>query len=338
MTVPQTIQDIEQLIQDKVEESLHFEYKAADALQNTDGKKSEIAKDVSAMANADGGVIIYGISEYTELNKKHLPEKISAINRMACSKEWLENVIHSNISPKIEGLLITPISLENEKEVIYVVEIPKSFTAHQNTRDFKYYRRYNFSAVPMHAHEISDIMNRAKNPEIELYISIVKTTKTKTIEEYGEQTYEDPLGALKRAYKKVTTISYKLEITPYNAGNIFAKYINYFAFIPLDIVEEPNDYKSLDKDYIQIFGDNTIRDIVDYVHNPLGGGYPKYGPSRYDPILPGRFGSTKTIKLVNNSIFDDRYIFWNIYADNARKRESHIKLSDIEMIEKHIEV
>ena len=41
-------------------ERLDREYKAAGALANTDGKKTEIGKDVSAMANSAGGVIIYG--------------------------------------------------------------------------------------------------------------------------------------------------------------------------------------------------------------------------------------------------------------------------------------
>ena len=44
-----------------VEESLSLEYKAADALERTDRKREQITKDVSAMANSDGGIMIYGL-------------------------------------------------------------------------------------------------------------------------------------------------------------------------------------------------------------------------------------------------------------------------------------
>ena len=58
-----TKQKLDQMIADKVEESLAVEYKRADALAKTDGKKADITKDVSAFANSSGGVLIYGIAE-----------------------------------------------------------------------------------------------------------------------------------------------------------------------------------------------------------------------------------------------------------------------------------
>ena len=54
---------VQQYIDDGIEESLNLDYKAAGALAKTDGKKKEITKDVSAMANSDGGIIIYGVTE-----------------------------------------------------------------------------------------------------------------------------------------------------------------------------------------------------------------------------------------------------------------------------------
>ena len=88
-----------------VEEGQQLEYKAADALKRTDGGMNEITKDVSAMANSAGGILIYGMKEYSDPTNKHLPEKIDPIDRTQFSKEWLEHVI-SNIEPKMTGLLI----------------------------------------------------------------------------------------------------------------------------------------------------------------------------------------------------------------------------------------
>lgn len=58
-----SIEIIESLIANEVEENIHLDYKASGALGKKDEKKSEIVKDVSAFANSDGGIIIYGLTE-----------------------------------------------------------------------------------------------------------------------------------------------------------------------------------------------------------------------------------------------------------------------------------
>jgi hypothetical protein len=163
MTVEWNEAALQQYIDDQTEETLTLEYKGADALEKTDWKKKEITKDVSAMANSTGGLIIYGISEYKDSAKKHLPEALSPINRRGISKEWLEQVIN-NIRPHIDDLLIHPVPLiSGADDVAYVVEIPQSSTAHQAT-DKKYYKRFNFLSEPMEDYEIRDILNRQNAP------------------------------------------------------------------------------------------------------------------------------------------------------------------------------
>ncbi|WP_228414811.1 hypothetical protein [Chryseobacterium sp. G0201] len=62
-----------------------------------------------------------------------LIEKIDPIDANDYSKEWLEQVINSTISPTIPNIIITPIQVgtKEENKVVYIVEIPKSNTAHQ---------------------------------------------------------------------------------------------------------------------------------------------------------------------------------------------------------------
>ena len=129
-----------QYINDGIEESLNLDYKAAAALNKTEEKKKQITKDVSAMANSDGGIIIYGISEFQDIAHSHLPEKLDPTDRAVISKEWIEQVI-SNIRPKID-VKIYPVNLTSgANDVAYVVDIPQSYTAHQAT-DKKYYKRF----------------------------------------------------------------------------------------------------------------------------------------------------------------------------------------------------
>jgi Putative DNA-binding domain len=169
VNAPWDIARLNLMISSKIEENASLEYKAAGAFNDTDKKKrdvrTEITKDVSAMANSSGGIIIYGMAECKDDAKRHLPERIDPITRSQFSKEWLEHVI-SNIEPRIASLLIIPIEIPtNPDHVVYIVQIPKSTTAHQ-ALDLKYYRRYNFEAVAMSDSEIRDVMNRQQFPTL----------------------------------------------------------------------------------------------------------------------------------------------------------------------------
>jgi hypothetical protein len=158
---------LNEYIQDGIEEGHTLEYKAAKSLARSNKERDEITKDVSAMANASGGTIIYGIAEFNEENKKHLPEKLDPIDRTVFSKEWLEHII-GNIQPRIPNLLIHPINLSSgPNDVAYVVEVPSGSTAHQST-SLKYYRRYNFECLSMKDYEIRDVMNRFTTPDAEV--------------------------------------------------------------------------------------------------------------------------------------------------------------------------
>jgi hypothetical protein len=337
---PKTKTELEKLIADKIEESFNLEYKGADALQNTDGKKKEIAKDVSSFANSAGGVIIYGIKEFDELEKRHLPERITPLNRTQISKEWLEQVINSNISPKIENLIIYPVILDVVDEVVYIVEIPKSNTAHQNTSDKRYYRRYNFEAVSMLDYEIRDIMNRTKHPSIEMGFLIEKRIFKKKENSFFPKLHS-PTNLLDMMKEEISKLpeyktEFKLKIFPVNKGSIYVMYINYYVKLPVNILSniEHGSFNKINDDYVEYYGENTYRDVVDVQGSSYTGYFSKYGPSRFDPVLPGLNGRSEKLKLKDEPILDDREISWTVYADNSQPKSGKIKLTEIPLIEK----
>jgi hypothetical protein len=331
----QTKAELEKLIADKIEESFNLEYKGTDALQNTDGKKKEIAKDISSFANSAGGVIIYGIKEFDEQEKRHLPESITPINRIQISKEWLEQVINSNISPKIEDLKIYPVTINNINEVVYIIEIPKSNTAHQNTIDKRYYRRCNFESVPMLDYEIKDVMNRVKHPVIEIGFDIQKRTyKVKEKSFLPKPLSTNLLDMLKEEIPKYKT-EFTLKVFPVNKGSIYAMYINYYVKLPINILSniEHGGFKKINDDCVEYYGENIYRDVVDVQGNSLTGYFSKYGPSRFDPVLPGLKGRSEKLRLIDEPILDDREISWTVYADNALPKTGKIKLREIPITE-----
>jgi len=171
-TTTWTYEKLSDLISAQIEESLSLEYKASSALDRDKSPQHEITKDVSAFANSAGGVLVYGIREHRDKAQRHLPEAIDPIERKKAPKEWLEHIIQ-NIRPRIDGIIIRPISIPDAPEmVVYVVEIPQSGTAHQ-ALDCKYYRRFNFEAVPMVDYEIRDVMARQQHPVVDISLSLL---------------------------------------------------------------------------------------------------------------------------------------------------------------------
>lgn len=166
---------LQSYIDNFVEESLTLDYKAAASIALTDGKKKEITKDVSAMANSAGGILIYGLKEYTQPGREHLAESIDPIDRNLLSKEWLEQVINT-IRPRINSVVVYPIALNSApNHVAYAVDIAQSTTAHQAS-DYRYYKRFNFLSQPMQDYEIRDVMNRLTVPDAGVQFSYELTT------------------------------------------------------------------------------------------------------------------------------------------------------------------
>ena len=50
--------DLIELVKQQADESSELDFKESDALQQTDGKRRELGKDVSALANSAGGTLI----------------------------------------------------------------------------------------------------------------------------------------------------------------------------------------------------------------------------------------------------------------------------------------
>jgi hypothetical protein len=148
---------LDSLIVNKIRESLHLDYKDKLDLEFTEKNKVKISINVSAFANSDGGRIIYGMSE-----DNGFPTGYSGIRESGKIGEWLNQVILDKIQPRIEGVRVLPITINNE-ETAFLVDIPSSYTAHQAS-DRKYYRRTEFNCEPMYDYEVKQTINRGKEP------------------------------------------------------------------------------------------------------------------------------------------------------------------------------
>ncbi|MFN0100875.1 MAG: helix-turn-helix domain-containing protein [Bryobacteraceae bacterium] len=150
--VPESRSDIEELIRNELQESIHLDYKDSRAVSSK--ARDEIAKDVSAFANSDGGVLIYGVSE-----TNHLPTSIDqGVDDAAYSREWIESAVLMKITPRVDARLAAiPVGPGRSA---YVIEVPKAFRGPHQASDKRYYKRHNFSSVPMEDYEIADVRSR----------------------------------------------------------------------------------------------------------------------------------------------------------------------------------
>ncbi len=160
--------DILLLIESRAEEGLNLEFKQAEAIQDT----KEIAKDVSAMANAGGGIIIYGLEE-----QEHRAYALSFIDGHEYSKERLDQVIAGNISRRIPNVKIYPIRFGGDiHKTIYLLKIPESPLAPHMTHG-KYYRRYNFTTMTMAEYEVRNAYLTIQTPVLQLEEPRIKLVK-----------------------------------------------------------------------------------------------------------------------------------------------------------------
>jgi hypothetical protein len=157
--------DLLDLVQIRARESRNLEFKSCAALARN--KTLEIAKDVSAFANAGGGTIVYGIIDNKETREAERLDEGCDLREI--SELWLEQVIDSNIQQRLEGVVIKAVNLTKSSpgKVAYVVLIPESNRA-PHMVNHKYYKRQNFRVVEMEEDEIRERYRRDSFPGKEI--------------------------------------------------------------------------------------------------------------------------------------------------------------------------
>jgi hypothetical protein len=162
--------DLEALHTGNVKESISLEYKASPAIdKKDDNKKLEMARDVAAFANADGGQIVYGMTE-----KDHEPAGLDeGVDGKAYPEIWFEQVLQQHIKPTIAGLRIKHVYL-TKPMVAVVIDIPPTKGDPHQVSDGRYYRRHNYNRLIMEHYEVRDGMRRITDPSLELEFELFK--------------------------------------------------------------------------------------------------------------------------------------------------------------------
>ncbi|MEY2879191.1 MAG: hypothetical protein RLZZ15_1571 [Verrucomicrobiota bacterium] len=306
---PRTEEELRQWITNGVEESLTLDYKAKGALAKE--KRGEIAKDVSAMANSAGGVVIFGVCEYPkDSGKQHLPEKIDPIDDSQFTKEWLEHVIAGGVRPRIPDLLVHPIRLAGGGAV-YVVVVPQGSTAHQAAERKLYFRRYNFEAVAMEDHEIRDVMQRVRHPQVRLTFDINVAKAARSPDPFPPRQSDE-------------TVYRWLHIGFLNTGDKSAHHVRAKLCIPISAVDQPQPQ------VVELRGELFQSIDLDMAWPATNTHYFSVPNKNTDPLLPRLGIKMRTVRLkpVENT-FPELPIFYAVYADEAPLFRGQVAFAEI---------
>jgi len=142
-------QDIQDLIDQREEESVILEFK-----RELGSNSKEIAKDLSCMANSEGGIIIYGLQEDTDGKA----ESIEYINSSENFEERIECIIATTINPPIPFKIFPMPNESDDTKFSYIVLVPKSNNLHMviKDNDNSYYKRSGKTVQKMEDSEIKE--------------------------------------------------------------------------------------------------------------------------------------------------------------------------------------
>lgn len=177
--------DIKDLTSSGEPESIILDYKKR--ISGSEREKAELAKDICAFANSQGGYLIIGIEE-KKGKPVHPPCGTERMLEEQKVEEWLEQVIISNVEQRVITD-IKVISIPKSDLCIIVVHVPMSIRMpHMVTcqRDNRYYRRifkrHHFESLPAEEYEVREMFEKGTR------------ISNKTTEYLSSQGYNDPVS------------------------------------------------------------------------------------------------------------------------------------------------
>lgn len=153
--------DIGRLIENGIIESKILDYKREIKVGN-DEEKKEFLADITAMANTEGGVIIYGIEERKDEAGQNtgiagIIVGIEAFNKDKLMQQ-IEDTIRSNTDPKLNNVVIRFMELDG-KDILIIglrkfVALPHMVIFKSSNR---FYKRRNTGKYLVDTHELNDL-------------------------------------------------------------------------------------------------------------------------------------------------------------------------------------
>ena len=156
--------DVLALIEEQIEEGPRLEYKRQLDI-DTPKKRSEAAKDVSGLANAQGGLLVYGVEEKEQEDGRRIPAKATPLAD-GKARSRLEDVLDSAVHPAL-NFEARQIEAEDGGYFLVVRAFPRLGVPHMvdGYGEMRCYVRVGLKTRPMEQHELSAAYAEATRSE-----------------------------------------------------------------------------------------------------------------------------------------------------------------------------
>jgi schlafen family protein len=173
---------LQQLLNNRRAEGLYLEFKRGAALTAADSRHAaEMIKDCSGLANAAGGIILYGVAEEV-VDGVRVAASVDPVTDARVHANWIAEVLRSNTSPPLTRFHVSEIPVDGGR--VIAVEVEESTTAHQSLRDHKYYQRSGPTTAPMVDFQVRDVMGRRFKPDADVIIQVAPVAQQQQLHRY----------------------------------------------------------------------------------------------------------------------------------------------------------
>lgn len=118
-----TEDDLQRAVDSQIPEGLDLDWKK-DFYQGTEAGKKELAKDVSAMANTAGGMVVIGVDDG---NQDHAHDLAPVELVQGRGEEWIRSVLANWIQPVVPNVGVRVVKSDAEEGKIYwLLTVPRA--------------------------------------------------------------------------------------------------------------------------------------------------------------------------------------------------------------------
>jgi hypothetical protein len=190
-------------------EDSHFDCKEW-PIRDDDAQKM-LAKALSGLANAEGGVLVIGMK--AESKSKDEPDVVSAVapvSDTALVRSRILNLIGNLVEPGIVGVRAREVNdPKGTKSGFVVLYVPASEGLPRRSRkDWKFYQRIGSGTFPMEYFQIEDMFGKRLHPKLELYLERTKIGAG-VFSQKPERAFQLGLSNVGRGIAKFPSIRFK---------------------------------------------------------------------------------------------------------------------------------
>ena len=195
-----TYEDIELLTSSGEPENIILDYKKM--ISGSERDKGELAKDICAFANSQGGYLVIGVEE-RHGKPVHPPCGTERMLERQKVEEWVEQVANSNIAQRVITD-VKVISIPHSDLCAIVVHVPMSnrmphmVTYQQGNRYYRrFFKRHQFESMPAEEYEVREMFEKGSRmkDEVVAYLSSQGYTDSSS-STFAENTYTNRLGLI----------------------------------------------------------------------------------------------------------------------------------------------